>query len=88
MTKLLHPKSQPANPTPARSLLMWSKLMRREVGKSQLHFIKTVFIYINLTQTVTNTGNVLSFHPRAGGATQARAGAVRRRQSVAATSSR
>lgn len=38
--------------------------MRRELSKSQLHFIKTVSIYINLTQTVTNTGNVPSFHPR------------------------
>lgn len=47
---------------PARGVLTWSKLMRRKVGKSQLHFIKTVSIYINLTQTVTNTGNVPSFH--------------------------
>lgn len=46
---------------PARGASAWSKLMRRKVGKSQLHFIKTVSIYINLTQTVTNTGNVPSF---------------------------
>lgn len=50
---------------PARGVLAWPKLMRRKVGKSQLHFIKTVSIYINLTQTVKNTGNVPSFHSRA-----------------------
>lgn len=50
---------------PARGVLAWPKLMRRKVGKSQLHFIKTVSIYINLTQTVTNTGNVPSFHSKA-----------------------
>lgn len=53
------------NAAPARGVLAWPKLMRRKVSKSQLHFIKTVSIYINLTQTVTNTGNVPSFHSRA-----------------------
>lgn len=53
------------NAAPARGVLAWPKLMRRKVGKSQLHFIKTVSIYINLTQTVTNTGNVPSFRSRA-----------------------
>lgn len=68
------------NGAPAWGALAWSKLMRRKVGKSQLQFIKTVSIYINLTQTVTNTGNVPSFHPTRRG--YASAATVRRRRLV------
>lgn len=71
---------------PARGASAWSKLMRRKVGKSQLHFIKTVSIYINLTQTVTNTGNVPSFHPRV--RRQRQAGLRKRRHRRIATSRR